>query len=180
LVAMHCQGLYDRTRATIPGYSAKYVKTTEGELVTNFVNNLKMQQLRLKVELRADPARRDLAQDKALEANARRLEALDRLSLYFCMGTPHDTTIDGVPIDGHGSEVEWELRAHGNNIVSLGPYPFRREPLQISVLTRSVPKRLYVDNLDFQKTLGRAPYVAMKFTLHAGGALSSARIAVAS
>jgi hypothetical protein len=180
LVAMHCQGLYDRTRATIPGYSAKYVKTTEGELVTNFVNNLKMQQLRLKVELRADPARRDLAQDKALEANARRLEALDRLSLYFCMGTPHDTTIDGVPIDDHGSEVEWELRAHGNNIVSLGPYPFRREPLQISVLTRSVPKRLYVDNLDFQKTLGRAPYVAMKFTLHAGGALSSARIAVAS
>jgi hypothetical protein len=96
------------------------------------------------------------------------------------MGTPHDTTIDGVPIDDHGSEVEWELRAHGNNIVSLGPYPFRREPLQISVLTRSVPKRLYVDNLDFQKTLGRAPYVAMKFTLHAGGALSSARIAVAS
>ena len=180
LVAMHCQGLYDRTRATIPGYSAKYVKATESELVTNFVNNLKMQHLRLKVELRADPARRDFAQDKTLDANARRLEALDRLSLYFCMGTPHDTTIDGVPVDDHGSEVDWELRAHGNNIVSLGPYPFRREPLQISVLTRNVPKRLYVDNLDFQKTLGRAPYVAMKFTLHAGGALSSARIAVAS
>ena len=180
LVAMHCQGLYDRTRATIPGYSAKYVKATESEQVTNFVNNLKMQQLRLKVELRAGPAKRDFAEDKALEANARRLEALDRLSLYFCMGTPHDATIDGVPIDDHGSEVDWELRAHGHNVVSLGPYPFRREPLEISVLTRSVPKRLYVDNLDFQKTLGRASYVAMKFTLRAGGALSSARIAAAS
>jgi hypothetical protein len=180
LVAMHCQGLYDRTRATIPGYSAKYVKGTEGELVTNFVNNLKMQQLRMKVELRADPARRDFAEDKAVEANASRLEALDRLSLYFCMGTLHHATIDNVPIDDHGSEVDWELRAHGNNVVSLGPYPFRREPLQVSVLTRTVPKRLYVDHVDFQKTLGRAPYVAMKFTLRAGGVLSSARIAVAS
>lgn len=180
LMAMHCQGLYDRTRATIPGYSAKYVKATESEQVTNFVNNLKMQQLRLKVELRAGPAKRDFAEDKVLEANARRLEALDRLSLYFCMGTPHDATIDAVPIDDHGSEVDWELRAHGHNVVSLGPYPFRREPLEISVLTRSVPKRLYVDNLDFQKTLGRASYVALKFTLRAGGALSSARIAAAS
>ena len=179
LVSMHCQGLYDRTRATIPGYSAKYVKGAESELVSNFVNNLKLQNLRLKVELRADPARREFAVDKTVEANARRLEALDRLSLYFCMGTPHDAPIDGVPIDDHGSEVDWELRAHGNNIVSLAPYPFRREPLQISVLTRTVPKRLYVDNLDFQKTLGRTPYVAMKFTLHAGGALSSARFAVA-
>jgi hypothetical protein len=179
LVAMHCQGLYDRTRATIPGFSAKYVKATESEQVTNFVNNLKLQHLRLKVELRADPAMREFAQDKTLEANARRLEALDRLSLYFCMGTLHDTTIENVPVDDQGSEVDWELRAHGNNIVSLGPYPFQREPLQISVLTRTVPKRLYVDNLDFQKTLGRAPYVAMKFTLHAGGMLSAARIAVA-
>lgn len=180
LVSMHCQGLYDRTRATIPGYSAKYVKATESELVSNFVNNLKLQHLRLKVELRADAATREFAQDKTLEANARRLEALDRLSLYFCLGTPHDTTIENVPVDDQRSEVDWELRAHGNNIVSLGPYPFRREPLQISILTRTVPKRLYADNLDLQKTLGRASYVATKFTLHAGGALSSARIAVAS
>ena len=26
LVSMHCLGLYDRTRATMPGFSAKYVK----------------------------------------------------------------------------------------------------------------------------------------------------------
>jgi hypothetical protein len=179
LVSMHCQSLYDRTRATIPGFSAKYVKSTESELVSNFVQNLKLQQLRLKVDLRADAATRDFSQEKILAANARRLEALDRLSLYFCMSTLQDTTIESVPVDDHGSEVDWELRTQGNNIVSLAPYPFRREPLQISILTRSVPKRLYVDSLDFQKTLGQAPYVAVKFTLHAGGALSSARIAVA-
>jgi Protein of unknown function (DUF3891) len=180
LVSMHASGLYDRARATIPGFSAKYVKSTETELVNGFLQALKLQQLRLKVDLRADPARKELVQEKLLESNARRLEALDRLSLYFCMSAePHDATIDNVPVDDHGSEVDWELRPDGTNAVSLGPYPFRREPLQISILARRVPKRLYTGSLDFQTTLARAHYTALNFTLHAGGALSAARFAVA-
>src|SRR6266436_3579404 len=50
---------------------------------------------------------------------------------------------ENVPVDDQGSEVDWELRPDGSNAVSLGPYPFRREPLQVSILTRKVPKRLY-------------------------------------
>jgi hypothetical protein len=38
---------------------------------------------------------------------------------------------------------------------------------------------LYTDSLDFQKTLARAPYTALNFTLRAGDALSAARFAVA-
>jgi hypothetical protein len=49
----------------------------------------------------------------------------------------------------------------------------------VSILARSVPKRVYTDNLDFQKTLARAPYTAVNFTLHAGGVLSASRFAVA-
>ena len=180
LVSLHASGLYDRARATIPGFSAKYVKSTETELVSGFLQGLKLQQLRLKVDLRGDAGTKDFVQDKLLEANSRRLEALDRLSLYFCMSSvPHDATIDGVPVDDHGSEVDWELRPYGPNAVSLGPYPFRREPLQVSILARRVPKRLYTNSLDFQKTLAHAPYTAVNFTLHAGGALSAARFAVA-
>jgi hypothetical protein len=180
LVSMHASGLYDRARATIPGFSAKYVKSSESESVNGFLQGLKLQQLRLKVDLRADAATKEFVQDKFLEANSRRLEALDRLSLYFCLSSmPHDATIEGVPVDDQGSEVDWELRPAGPNAVSLGPYPFRREPLQVSILTRRVPKRLYTNSLDFQKTLARAPYSALNFTLHAGGALSATRFAVA-
>jgi hypothetical protein len=180
LVSIHASGLYDRARATIPGYSAKYVKSTEAELVNGFLQALKLQQLRLKVDLRADVANKDLVNEKLLERNARRMDALDRLSLYFCMnGTPHDATIEGVPVDDHGSEVDWELRPDGPNAVSLGPYPFRREPLQVSILARRIPKRLYTDSIDFQKTLARAPYTALAYTLHAGSALSAAHFAVA-
>jgi hypothetical protein len=49
----------------------------------------------------------------------------------------------------------------------------------VSILARRVPKRLYTGSLDFQKTLARAPYTALNFTLHPGGALSAARFAVA-
>jgi hypothetical protein len=179
LVSMHAFGLYDRARATIPGFSAKYIKTTESEIVNTFLQGLKLQQLRLKVDLRADAAKKDFSQEKILEVNARRLEALDRLSLYFCLNTPQDATMDAIPVDDQGSEVDWELRSRGHNAVSLAPYPFRREPLEISILTRRVPKRWYTDSLDFQKTLARAPYTAVKFSLHAGGALSASRFAVA-
>jgi len=180
LVSMHASGLYDRARATIPGFSAKYIKSTESELVNGFLQGLKLQQLRLKVDLRADAGKKDFVQDKLLEANSRRLEALDRLSLYFCMSSvPHDATIDAVPVDDQGSDVDWELRPHGPNAVALGPYPFRREPLHVSILVRRVPKRLYANSLEFQNTLARAPYSALNFTLHPGGALSTARFAVA-
>src|SRR5262249_31399031 len=37
LAALHAAELYDRARATRPGFSAKYVKTTETQLVADFV-----------------------------------------------------------------------------------------------------------------------------------------------
>jgi hypothetical protein len=179
LVSLHASQLYDRARATIPGYSAKYIKSTETELVNGFLQGLKLQQLRLKVDLRSDPATREFTQDKVLDANSRRLEALDRLSLYFCLNTPQEATMEAVPLDAEGSEVDWELRPLEGNTVSLAPYPFRKSPLAVSILTRRVPKRLYTGDLDFEKTLARAPYSAIHFTLNAGEALSVSRFAVA-
>src|SRR5260370_36849938 len=177
VVSLHASQLYDRARATIPGYSAKYIKSTETELVNEFLQVLKLQQLRLKVDLRAELATKDFAQEKLLETNSRRLEALDRLSLYFCLSTPADATMEAIPVDDQGSEVDWGLRPRGPDSVSLTPYPFLKEPLTVSILARRVPKRVYTDNLDFQKTLACAPYAASNFTLYAGAVLSAPRFA---
>jgi hypothetical protein len=179
LVSMHCTGLYDRARARLPGFSAKYVKSNESHLVNDFLQRLKLQQLRLKVDLRVNPAAKSFAEEKSLERNARLLQALDRLSLYFCLGALEDATIDGVPLNDEGDDVDWEVRPDGENSVSLTPYPLRRSPLAVSILARQVPKRLYGDDLDFQKTLARTPYFAMNFTLRAGGASNQTRSAVA-
>jgi hypothetical protein len=179
LVSMHCAGLYDKTRATMPGFSAKYVRSNETPIVNDFLQRLRLQQLRLKVDLRADALTKDFATDQALQANLQRLEALDRLSLYFCLAPLDGSTIDAVPIDSNGQETDWDLQPDGKNVVSLKPYPFAKDPLPISILARRVPKRPYTDQNEFHKTLARAPYFAINFMLSANGALLHSHMAVA-
>jgi hypothetical protein len=177
LVSMHCASLYDRSRATLPGFSAKYVKSSESTLVNEFVQRLRLQQLRLKVDLRGDATTKDFVEDKILQANFQRFEALDRLSLYFCMGPLGDSTIDCVPVDAQGSETDWDIRPQSSDTVTLSPYPFRRDPLQFGILVRAIPKRRYADDLDLQKALARAPYFSVNFILRAGGARVLSRAA---
>ena len=177
LVSMHCAGLYDRTRATIPGFSAKYVKSHEAPVVSDFLQRLRLQQLRLKMDLRGDPATIKFSDEKWLQANVQRLEALDRLSLYFCLGPLEGATIDAVPADYLGTEVDWDLQPEGNDVATLEPYPFRRDPLEISILARRIPKRRYADDLELQKVLAQAPYFGQKFTLRDGGIRMRARVA---
>lgn len=179
LVNMHCAGLYDRARATLPGFSAKYVKPDESALVNDFVQRLRLRQLRLKVDLRANVATKIAADENQLQMNYQRMEALDRLSLLFCLNAFEGATIERVPVDNEGSETDWELHRDSDTVISLAPYPFRRSPLQVSILARSVPKRLYADDLEFQKALARAPYFALNFTLFARATSTHSRTAVA-
>jgi hypothetical protein len=182
LAAMHAVGLYDRSRATIPGFSAKYVKSNESQLAADFVQRLRLQQLRLKVDLRADPAMKSFVEEKTMQINAQRLEALDRLSLYFCLAPLAEQTIDAVPVDEQGAEADWELRPQANNqadaeaknSVVLSPYPFRRDPLDISILARRIPKQRYANDFDLQNEIAVAPYFALHFTLSATGARARA------
>jgi hypothetical protein len=165
LVSMHATGLYDKARATMPGYSAKYVKSTESAIVTDFVQRLRLQQLRLKVDLRANEATKDLVIEDALKANFERLEALDRLSLHLCSNPKENCMIDAVPKDASGNEVDLDLRSEGGNVLTLAPYPFKREVLEVSILARRIPKRIYVDETDFLKTLSQTQYFGIKLTL---------------
>ena len=169
LIVGHCMNLYDRARATMPGYSAKYVRSHEQHLAADFVQRLRLQQLRLKVDLRNDPAMRPFTDESRIKANQQRLDALDRLSLYFCLGEGGDITIEDVPVNEQ-SEVDWQLRGVGENRYTLYPYPFRREPLEFALLERRIPKRRYMDEGDLQKVLTAAPFYNARFTLRSGAA----------
>lgn len=170
LVASHCMGLYDRSRATIPGYSAKYVSSHEQHIANDFVQRLRLQQLRLKSDLRINPATKEFADEKLLKANSLRLEALDRLSLYFCLGATEDASIDGVPVDDAGNEVDWEVRPAGPNQYTIKPYPFRRDPLEFAILARRIPRQRYPNEGEFQSTLSAAPFFNIPFTVRSRSA----------
>ena len=173
LVSMHCMNLYDRSRATIPGYSAKYVKSHEQHLANDFVQRLRLQQVRLKVDLRNDLAIKPFIEDNLIKVNSQRLEALDRLSLYFCLGGAEDASIDGVPIDDSGREVEWQVRPTTSNQFTIYPYPFRRDPLEFAILARRIPKSRYVDEAELQSVVAAAPFFNIPFTLRSRTAVSS-------
>ncbi|MGB7728327.1 MAG: DUF3891 family protein [Candidatus Acidiferrum sp.] len=165
LVVSHCMGLYDRSRATMPGYSSKYVKSQEQHVANDFVQRLRLQQLRLKVDLRNDPVTKPFTDEKLIKANVQRLDALDRLSLYFCLGAGEDASIEGVPINDDGKEVDWEIRPTGQGQFTIHPYPFRRDPLQFAILARRIPKRRYTDDADFQAVVAAAPFFNIRFSL---------------
>src|SRR5258708_17496257 len=133
-------------------------------LVNDFLQQLRLQQLRLKVDLRSNPATRLFMEDALVNANVARLEALDRLSLHFCLNPQQDAMIDAVPVNDSGEEADLELHLQGANVVTLAPYPFRREPLSFSIMARRVPKRGYSGDLDFQKTLRAAQFFPGKFS----------------
>jgi hypothetical protein len=173
LVVSHCLGLYDRARATMPGYSAKYVKAEEQPLANEFVQRLRLQQLRLKSDLRNDPSMKPFIEESSLKANSQRLEALDRLSLHFCLGPSEDTTIEGLPTDIEGGEVDWEVRNTGTNQFTIHPYPFRREPLDFAILARRIPKRRYTDDSDLQTVLGTAPFFNIRYSVRSHGVTNS-------
>lgn len=168
LVAAHCTGLYDRAKATMPGYSAKYVKTEEQHHASDFVQRLRLQVLRLKVDLRNDPATKPFTEEKRIKANSQRLDALDRLSLFFCLGNADETIIEGVPVDDDGAEVDWEIHKAGKNEFTLAPYPFRREPLEFAILARRIPKRRYTKDAELQQVVTAASFFNIRFTLRRG------------
>jgi Protein of unknown function (DUF3891) len=172
LVISHCMGLYDRTHATIPGYSAKYIKSQEQHLANDFVQRLRLQQLRLKVDLRNDPATRPFTDERLIKTNVQRLEALDRLSLYFCLGNAEDSSIEGVPVDDDGKEVDWEIRPAASGQFTLKPYPFRRDPLNFAILARRIPKRRYIDDGDLQSVVAAAPFFNIHYSVRSQVAVS--------
>jgi len=177
LASMHASCLYDRARATMPGFSAKYVKSEESHIANEFVQQLRLQQLRLKVDLRANAATKPFMDEPLISANVARLEALDRLSLHFCVNPQQDAIVDAVPVNDQGEETDMELHAEGANVVSIAPYPFRRDPLIFSIMARQVPKRIYSNDADFQKTLAAAKHFPVKFTTRARRENAFSRVA---
>src|SRR5260221_12914854 len=119
----------------------------------------------MKVYLYTAPSTKDLTDEKFNTSNFQRLAALDRLSLYFCLGADHDTTIEGVPMSESGEEADWELRSAGANEFTLDPYPFRSEPLEFALLAQRIPRRRFMNDSDLQSDFSAAPFFPLKITL---------------
>jgi len=129
LVSMHCAAFTIEPR-TIPGFSA-ITEVPRAPVVIYFLKGCGMQQLRLKMDLRGDPATVKFSDENGCRPTLQRLEALDRLPL---LSLARWKAPQSMP-DGHLHGTKWiGICNRGKRRRELEPYPFRRDPLEISIL----------------------------------------------
>ena len=145
LIAMHGCGIYNGRYGTDPALRLTFA-VAEREAVDQFI---------AEQEARVEAIVEELGiPDTERWANYRLLQVFDRLSLYFCM---HDleqhagATLRPVPSSYGGDETELALTPVGPWEVNVDPYPFTTDRVELSLLSRTVPKRAWADADDFRR-----------------------------
>lgn len=165
LVSMHCTGIYAQRYGTDPGLKlARYTPEVEA-IVQGFRERMEEQQKQIRAQLGAGK-RFGAGEERALWANYKCLQMTDRLSLYFCMAPPVAGTLGPAPLDDV-LDAQWQLQPGEGSRVRITPYPFRRDPLEIRIRARRIPRKKYRDDEEFRETLGQAKEELLEFTLGA-------------
>lgn len=103
--------------------------------------------------------------EESVRLNYRLLQTFDLLSLYFCCDgyaadELQEATLGPVPVSYEAaSETNLRLMPTATGSVRLDPYPFDRDPLEVSVSGRIVRRRVGQTDADY-----RAAYFAAERT----------------
>lgn len=144
LVSMHGSGIYQHR------YGAGPIRmTTQSDdvrvLMEAFVEEQEALQAALKRPLWNAGQRRSEF-ERRLWTHYEWLQVWDLLSLFICTndldGQPEER-MGPVPAAVGGPDVEFVVRAHGDRVVTIDPYPFDLPELDVSVPARAIPNRSY-------------------------------------
>jgi hypothetical protein len=164
LVSMHCTGIYSQRYGTDPTLKLERYSPEMEAIVKGFRERMEGQQKHLREQLGAAGKGFGEAEERALWANYKRLQMVDRLSLYLCMAPPAAGTLGPAPLDEQ-QDAQWQLRPSGGNKVTIAPYPFRREALKIGIKARRIPRKSYRDDAELREALGQAKEELLEFTI---------------
>jgi Protein of unknown function (DUF3891) len=147
LVSMHGAGIYNGRYGTQPSLGLSNVKGNEA-LVEAFVDEQEAGRPERISAVSADEAE--------LWTNYKLLQIYDRLSLAFCLrewegSDAEPFSIEPLPVDYAGTEVELRMEPLGPWRVRLDPYPFATSPARFSVVRKVLPQGRYAGNHDFRQ-----------------------------
>ena len=165
LVSMHCTGIYSQRYGTDPGLKLKRYSPEVEAIVQGFRERMENQQKHMRKQLGAG-GEFGADEERALWANYKRLQMADRLSLYFCMAPPAAGTLGPAPVDEQ-QDAQWQLRPAGGNKVTIAPYPFRRDALEVRIKARRIARKSYRDDAELREALGQAKEELLEFTISA-------------
>ena len=145
------------------------------------VNKFQQQQIELQEELRRrlglrvdEPRRFGLAEqsrdprERQLVFDFRLLQAMDKLSLSICCTKPPFETLEPLLTEPDGVNRRVKVRPVSPFELSLSPWPFREERLDVSVPHRRVPGRAYPSDESFRELYASAPVERFDFALRPG------------
>ena len=142
------------------------------------VNKFQQQQIELQEELRKrlglrvdEPRRFGLAEqsrdprERQLIFDFRLLQAMDKLSLSICCTRPPFETLEPLLTEPDGVNRPIKVRLVSRFELSLSPWPFRGERLDMSVPFRRVPGRAYPSDESFRERYASAVVERFDFAL---------------
>jgi hypothetical protein len=163
LVNMHCAGLYKQRYGIDPSLPVKQFAPEEQRVVQQFLDRLEAQQRQLCQELRETGLPSGYTDQSTLWANYKLLQVYDRLSLFLCLRPLQARGLGPAPVDYQGREVELALQPAGERVLTIAPYPFRENPLRVTVESRLIPKKSYPDDTEFREALAGAEGRSLTF-----------------
>lgn len=153
LVSLHGSRLYSRFRQGQPG-------------ATEFLAEQRELQNRLIRRLEKDPERRESVAEQVLATNRDLLFGWDALSLFICHGKGWQEGLE-FPTDYRGGRIA--VRIAGDDAGwELTPYPFREDPVTLTVHTHRIEGARFADGEALYQALGRAQDLRIVVRIRAG------------
>lgn len=105
--------------------------------------------------------------DSLVWTNYKLLQAWDSLSLAFCTSVtgPTNQRISNVPRQPRGDDVTLVVKPQGNTRFSIDPYPFKAQPLNISLRFREVRESEFETDFELLTAYYRAELQRTELTL---------------
>jgi hypothetical protein len=125
----------------------------------------RQEKLRVQLGLRSERGghhaaqKREIAQkaEDQLQFNFRLLQAMDQISLAVCCTTPPQfMSRDLFAHPGDTETLKLELKRQGNDL-TVSPWPFATERIELKIPGCRVPRRRYKDDNDLRQTHREAP-----------------------
>ncbi len=168
LTVMHLAGLYQMRFGTDRQMPARTLSADEERVQRQLLNELWQKQDALGHDLPRQGIPTAWLEERRLWCNYKLLQIFDRLSLYFCMASPHPFTLGPAPVDYEGGETQLTLRPVTERTVAITPYPFDRDPLPLTLRASVAPDRDYESDEDFRAVFAAAPVVELRFEVCGG------------
>ena len=170
LDSMHIYGLYNGRFGISDWVGIDAIPAEHKPMVETMLGLEYHRQERLTAQLAADPDTAPWVEENRLFTNYKLLQFFDSFALYFQISHAtrrRPSTFRQVP-RGVGTDVDVQVRPMGDAVYGVAPYPFGKNPLEVTFEGRFLEPRTSGDSPDMAAVMRDTPVATESATLVPG------------